>query len=154
MTLTLIILFILVGFLLVWLELFVVPGITVAGIGGLVLVLGGLFFAYTHCGHATGHIVLLSTLVALVVMLGISFSGKTWKKTALETTVEGVVDGIDSSLIKIGDHGKTISRLAPMGKILVNGQIIEAKYKLGFIDENEDVVITAIYSTNVLVEKI
>lgn len=154
MTLTLVILFILIGLFLIWLEFFIVPGITVAGIGGIILILGGVFFAYSNAGQTTGHIVLLSTFILMTVMLMISFRGKTWKKTVLETNIDGVVEGVDKTKVKVGDKGMTISRLAPMGKVMINGEIMEAKSKLGLVDENVDVVVLEIYSTNVMVEKI
>lgn len=154
MTLLLVILFILIGLFLIWLEFFIVPGITVAGIGGTVLMLGGIAYAYSSIDRSTGHIVLLSSLVLLTAMFIISLRGNTWKKTALETNVEGVVEGVDKTKVKVGDKGTTISRLAPMGKVMVNGEIIEAKSKLGLIDENEEIVVLEIYSTNVMVEKV
>lgn len=154
MSLTIIILFILIGLFLVWLEFFIVPGITVAGVGGAILILGGIYFAYANIGTATGHIVLASSVVLLVVMLVISFSGKTWKKTVLETQMDGVIEGINLEKIKVGDIGTTVSRLAPMGKIMVNGEIVEAKSKLGLIDENETIVVLEIFSTNVMVERV
>lgn len=154
MTLTLVILFILIGIFLIWLEFFIVPGITIAGIGGVILMLGGIYFAYANAGRTTGHIVLLSSIVLLTVMLMLSLRGKTWKKTALETNIDGVVEGVDKSKIKIGDKGTTISRLAPMGKVIINGEIIEAKSKLGLVDEKEEIVVLEVYSTNVMVEKV
>lgn len=153
MTLTLIILFILIGLILLWLEFFIVPGITVAGIGGVILILGGIYFAYANADRSTGHIVLLSTIVLLILILTLSLRGNTWKKTALNTNVDGVVEGIDKSKVKVGDKGITISRLAPMGKVMVNGEIIEAKSKLGLVDENKTIVVLEVYSTNVMVER-
>ncbi len=154
MSLFLIISFILIGLFLIWLEFFIVPGITIAGIGGIILILGGIFFAYSQKGNTVGHLVLVSSLVLLFVMFVISFRGKTWKKTALQTNIDGVVEGINTSKVHVGDTGHTISRLAPMGKIMVNDEIIEAKSKLGFIDQSVEVKILEIYSSNVLVERI
>ncbi len=154
MTLSLIILFVLIGLLLIWLEFLIGPCITVAGIGGVILILGGIFFAYTSTGRMTGHIVLFSSLMLLTIMLIISFRSKTWQKTSLETVVDGVVNGIDKAKVKVGDKGTTTTRLAPMGKVIVNGEIIEAKSKLGLVDENEEIVVLDVFSTNVLVEKI
>jgi len=153
MTLTLVILFILIGLILIWLEFFIVPGITIAGVGGVILMLGGIYFAYANAGRNIGHIVLLSSILALTVMLVISFRSNTWNKTALNTNVDGIVDGIDKNKIKVGDKGTTVSRLAPMGKVIVNGEIIEAKSKLGFVDPKEEIIILEVYSTNVLVKK-
>ena len=154
MTLTLVILFILIGLLLIWLEFFIVPGITVAGIGGVILILGGVYFAYANESRTVGHLVLLSSIILLTVMFVISFRSKTWKKTSLETSIDGVVAGINTAKIHVGDRGTTISRLAPMGKIMVSGEIIEAKSQLGLIDENVEIEVLEIYSTNVLVEKV
>jgi len=154
MTLTLIILFILVGLLLIWVEFFIVPGITVAGIGGTVMMLGGIYYAYANVGRTSGHIVLLASLLALALLLMVSFRGKTWRKTALDTNVDGRIAGIDKTKIKVGDEGQSISRLAPMGKVLINGEIVEAKSKLGFVDEKEKVRVIEVYNTNVLVEKV
>jgi membrane-bound ClpP family serine protease len=153
MTLTIIILFILIGIFLIWLEFFIVPGITVAGIGGTVLLLGGITYAYAELDRMSAHVILLSTFLLLGLVLVISFRSNTWNKTALTTKVEGQIEGIDEAKIKIGDIGKTISRLAPMGKVMVNGEIVEAKSKLGYIDEKEEIVVLDIYSTNILVEK-
>lgn len=153
MTLTIIILFILIGLFLIWLEFFIVPGITVAGIGGAVLMLGGIAFAYNDLDRTTGHLVLISTMIALGILLTISLRSNTWKKTALKTNIDGVIEGIDKDKIKAGDKGTTISRLAPMGKVMVNGEIIEGKSKLGYIDAKEDIVVIEVNSTNVMVEK-
>lgn len=153
MTLTLIFLFILLGVFLIWLEFFIVPGITVAGIGGTVFVLGGIYIAYANEGRSTGHLVLLGAFVITAVIFYFSFRSKTWKKTALDTSIDSKIEGIKPT-IKAGDIAQTVSRLAPMGKILIDGDIIEAKSKLGLIDENEKVKIVEVYTTNVLVERI
>lgn len=154
MTLTLIILFIIIGLFLIWLEFFIVPGITVAGIGGTVLMLGGLYYAYAEVGTPIAHFVLLGSALAFALMLTLSFRSKTWKKTALETNIDSKIEGINIGKIKIGDQGTCISRLAPMGKILVKGEIMEARSKFGYINENSDIEIVEIGTTNVIVQKI
>lgn len=152
MTITLIVLFILIGVFLIWLELFIVPGITVAGIGGTVLILGGIYFAYAIDDKSTGHITLLISVLLIALVFFLSFRSNTWKKTALTTNVEGQVASIPAT-IKVGDSALTVSRLAPVGKILIDGEVIEAKSKLGLIDQKEEVTVIEIYNTSVLVEK-
>jgi len=56
--------------------------------------------------------------------------------------------------IKIGDIGKTSSRLAPMGKVRINGAVIEAKTNDEFIDQGVEVVVLEVFNTNVLVERV
>lgn len=152
MTLTLIILFIIVGLLLVWLEFFIVPGITVAGIGGTVLMLGGIYYAYAEIGKPHAHFILLGTILAFALMLMFSFRSKTWNKTTLETNIDSHIDSINSEKVKVGDQGVCISRLAPMGKVMVNGEIIEAKSKFGLVDEKTTIVVLEVGTTTVTVE--
>lgn len=152
MTLTLIFLLIAIGIFLIWLEFFIVPGITVAGIGGTVLVLGGIYYAYAENDGNLGHYVLIGTVLLTSIFFYLSFRSNTWKKTSLDTTIDGQIDGINLEKIKVGDVATSISRLAPMGKIMIGEEIIEAKSKFGLIDENQKVTVLEIYSTNVLVE--
>jgi membrane-bound ClpP family serine protease len=72
---------------------------------------------------------------------------------SLKTEIEGKNDPMEGVVVHAGDQGITISRLAPMGKIRVNGHIVEAKALDDFIDHEEKVVIIKVQSTNVLVER-
>jgi len=56
--------------------------------------------------------------------------------------------------VKIGDVGITSSRLAPMGKVKINGHIVEAKTNDDFIDEGVEVKILEVMNTNILVERV
>ncbi|MCK5327174.1 MAG: hypothetical protein KAR36_01110, partial [Candidatus Latescibacteria bacterium] len=40
----------LIGFMLILIEIFLIPGITLAGIGGGLAILGGVVYAYKHLG--------------------------------------------------------------------------------------------------------
>ena len=73
---------------------------------------------------------------------------------ALKAEIDGKNDPLKGTDLQIGDEGKTISRLAPMGKIKINGHIVEAKSPEGFIDEGTAVRVIEILHTNVVVEKI
>ena len=62
----------LLGLFLIFLEFFVIPGITVAGIGGLIFSIAGIYMAYNNYGSATGHIILLSTIIFALILFIIS----------------------------------------------------------------------------------
>ena len=55
--------------------------------------------------------------------------------------------------VEVGDTGITSSRLAPMGKVKVNGHIVEAKTNDDFIDEGVEVKVLEVMNTNILVER-
>ena len=50
----------------------------------------------------------------------------------------------DMSKVAVGDRGVTLSRLAPMGKVLVNGEEYEAKFREGFLDSGVEIEVVEI----------
>ena len=56
--------------------------------------------------------------------------------------------------VKIGDRGVAITRLAPMGKVEINGKTFEAKSVSELIDEHSHVEVTGYENFNVIVKKV
>jgi len=147
----LILLLVAVGLLLV--EMFLIPGISIAGIGGLLFLGGAVYYAYAFISPEAGHLTLVAAFVMMTVAIVIFVRSKALEKMSLKTEIDGKNDPLQGIELKVGDKGTTISRLAPMGKIRVNGHIVEAKALDDFIDQEENVVIIKVQSTNVLVER-
>lgn len=150
---TVIIILILTGLLLLILEFFVVPGITVAGIGGFALIIGGIFMAY-GIDASTGHITLGSTLLASLIILFYALRAKTWNKIMLNSSVNSHFDTVKEDSIKVGDHGKTITRLNPIGNALVNDQEVEAHCPGKFLDPKTEIEVTEVYKTYIIVKPV
>ena len=93
--------------------------------------------------------------LAMAALAGCSGSDSQQEKTPAQVNREYMssVDSISQEHIKPGDKGITISRLAPMGKVKINGHTMEAKTADDFIDQNEEIVVLEVFKTNVLVEK-
>ena len=70
----------------------------------------------------------------------------------LSTVLHGFANEIDPVKVKIGDVGVTIGRLAPMGKIKVNDEVVEAKSTGMFLDPGEKVKIIQIEKSLITVE--
>lgn len=152
MSISIIIALVIIGILLLLVEFLIVPGVTVAGIAGSLLIIGGVFSGYYFHEAPLGHYVLLSTTVLIVLLFVVSFKTKTWRKMGLETSIDSHVETAGSDSYKVGDAGTTISRLAPMGKIMINDTIIEARSMGGYIDPNEDVVVVRTEQSKIFVE--
>ncbi|MFC2138562.1 NfeD family protein, partial [Bacteroidota bacterium] len=129
-----------------------IPGISVAGIGGFILISGGVYIAFHYFGMRIGFIVLSTNLTATIILLYFAFRAKTWKNIGLKSEINSKFETFDKDEIKIGDTGKTISRLAPMGKVMVNDVICEAKSRIGFVDENTEIEVIEIENTNIIVK--
>jgi len=148
-----IIILIVLGILLFVIEFLLVPGVTIAGIGGLVLTVFGVYKAFNDFGSTVGAWVLIGTILLSVFVIVMSLRARTWNRLMLKTDVKGTVDkDLTDEQVKPGDSGTTLTRLAPMGKILVNDLVREAKSTEGYIDEHTDIKIVSIEGTRISVK--
>jgi membrane-bound ClpP family serine protease len=151
---TTIILLILAGFIFIILEFFVFPGITVAGIGGILLVGTGVFIGYQNFGAPTGNVILALTIFAFLIVLTMAFRAKTWNKLMLKTSITANVDSDTEITIHPGDKGITITRLNPIGKVRINNQEVEAHCPDNFVDPQTPVEVVSVSKINVVVKPI
>lgn len=152
---TVVIILILLGILLFVIEFLLVPGVTIAGIGGLVLTVFGVYKAFNDFGATTGVWILIGTLLASVFVIAMSLRARTWNRLMLKTEIDSTVDSaLTEDQIKAGDKGTTLTRLAPMGKIVVNDIVREAKSTEGFVDEHTDIEVVAVEGTRISVKPV
>ena len=154
MTILIILFLIFLGILLLLLEFAVIPGITIAGIGGVLLLGASIYLAFDSYGIIFGIITTAFVLVVSPLLVLRFFKSKSGKKMVLESEISGRVDQIDENTIHAGDEGVTIGRLAPTGKVRVNSQTMEGKAITGFIDQQVPIRVVEILKTQVIVEPI
>ncbi|WP_319499457.1 NfeD family protein [uncultured Draconibacterium sp.] len=152
MSILAIILLILLGLLLLLIEFAVIPGVTIAGIGGFLLLGGAVYVAFAEYGTLAGFITLAAVLILAPAMIYYFFKSRAGKKMILEKNIVGKVDLINREKIVVGETGKSIGRLAPMGKVKVNGEIVEAQSTGAFIDHNTEIRVLKIESNKIIVE--
>jgi membrane-bound ClpP family serine protease len=150
---TIIILLIITGLLLLVLEFFVIPGITIAGIGGIGMIATAVFIAY-GIDASTGHLTLAATIFSTLIILVYALRTKTWQKLMLRSSVNSHVDSVEENSINIGDKGKTITRLNPMGKVRVNGLDVEARCPGQFLDPKMEIEVTEVFKTYIIVKPV
>ena len=137
---------------LLLLEIFMLPGITVAGIGGLLFAAGGLIYAYS-VSTCVGHVTLGASLVAFAAAFAWLMRSKSFSRVALNTDIDSRLTSSRELGIVPGDEGVTLSRLAPIGKALIKGQAVEAKALDELIDEGTPVVVMQVEGYNVVVQR-
>jgi membrane-bound ClpP family serine protease len=152
MSLLAIIFIILIGIFLLLVEFLVIPGFTVFGVAGFLFMFLGVGSAYYFHNVVTGNITLAGTVVASFSMMYYIFKRRTWKNLGLKASIEGRHEPFNSEKIRPGDSGKTITRLAPVGKAMVNDVICEAKSTGGFINENVDIEVLKVLNTQIIVK--
>lgn len=152
MTWILIAVIVLVGFLFLLLEILVLPGTNVAGFIGFILIAIGVWQAYMIYGKLAGTLTLAGSVIFSVVALYYSLKSGTWDRASLKKKIDGKVNVIDTNNIHVGDEGKAVSRLVPMGKAMINGQYCEVQSKQGYIDQGSQIVVKSIEYNKILVE--
>jgi membrane-bound ClpP family serine protease len=150
--LLLIVLLVLIGIILLVLEFVVIPGITIAGIGGTILSFAGIFLSYKMYGNNIGSYTLLGAIVLFVIAITYALKSKTWKRVALNSEIKSKVNVIDHENLHVGDTGIAVSRLAPMGKARINGITVEAKSTGIYIAENTEIEIIKVNGSNITVK--
>jgi len=149
----LIILFLIIlGIVLLMIEFTILPGITIAGLGGLLLFAYSIYLAFSSYGNLIGFLTLGFILIAAPTIVVLLFKGKSGKKMVLKTVLHGFANEINHEKVNIGDIGVTIGRLAPMGKIKVNNEVVEVRSTGTFVNPGEKVRIIQIEKSQITVE--
>lgn len=149
---TIIVFLMLVAIVLILLEIFLLPGITIAGIGGFLFAASGVIYAYS-VGETAGHITLFLSLVTFGGAFVWLLRSRSFNRVALKTDVDSKLISSRDLGIEPGDEGVTLSRLAPIGKARFKGITVEAKSMDELIDENTAVEVVRVDGYNVLVKR-
>ena len=62
------------------------------------------------------------------------------------------MENINAEKIHVGDIGKSLGRLAPTGKVKVNGEVVEAQSTGSFIDHNTEIKVIKVLTNKIIVE--
>jgi membrane-bound ClpP family serine protease len=154
MGIALIIILAALGFLLLLLELLVLPGIGVAAIGGFTLLGIAVWQTYAQYGVVAGNWALGATVVISIVLIWFALRSKTWNRVTLKSEIDSKADGQPDVPIHIGDKGVTVSRLAPSGKSLINEDYFEVRTFGELIDPNQNVEVVKIDYRTIYVKPI
>lgn len=147
-----IIVLILVGLVLIFAEILLIPGVGIAGVLGLVSMGGSCVYAFYEIGTTAGIIV---TVVNALLITGLTIwvlRAKTWKKFTLNTNIDSKVFDLEGAKIAIGDRGKTVTRLAPMGTARFGDETYEVKALEGMIDPSVNIEIVLIEDNKIYVK--
>lgn len=167
-----IILFVL-GFLLLFIEVFVIPGFGIAGIAGILAMLFGLTaalidnatfeFSFSGFNNVAGPLLLVSLSITTAVLLSLWITSKIGSKNGLLqrialTSVQNVSDGfvgIPEEITELtGKIGTADTMLRPSGKVRIDDKMYDAMSEFGYIDKGEAVQVTRSESGQIYVVKV
>ncbi|MBR1774200.1 MAG: hypothetical protein IJ759_01615 [Bacteroidales bacterium] len=141
------------GMALLVLELVVIPGTTVVGIGGIALTVWGLVRVYAEYGTVVGSLVLGLDIILCVILLVYSLKSGTWKKLAQNEEIDSKVNEIKTA-VNVGDTGKSVTRLAPMGTAMINGGQMEVYAETAFVDPDTEITVVQVEGNRIKVKPV
>lgn len=149
-----IILLSLLGLLFLFAEVLLLPGVSVGAVLALICYGSAVYLAFTELGSAAGFVVLVSILVVSLIVVVLSLRAKTWQRFSLNQKITSSSMPTPAEEIAIGAHGRSISRLAPMGKVEIAGRTYEAKSTDAYIDPKQEIEVVGFENFNVIVKQI
>ena len=145
---------VLLGLFFLVAELVFLPGAALGVILSLASYAAATYFAFVRIGMVGGFITLGIILLLSLIATIISLRAKTWQRFALKNKVEGQSMQTPAEEVRIGDCGVTISRLSPMGKVLIGSKEYEAKSAEAYIDQRTEVTVTGFENFTIIVKSI
>lgn len=143
MTPTLVIIVLALGLLLLTLEIVALPG-GIAGVCGFLLIALGVWQSFILWGMTVGTWVLIGSVAICALLLALFMKTKTWKRFSLNEESDSAVNQIEDPSITVGTRGTTVARLAPTGKALIDGKLVEVHAINKFIDQDRPIEVVAI----------
>jgi membrane-bound ClpP family serine protease len=148
MSLTAIIILILLALILLVIEILFVPGMI-----PFIMIGAGVYFAYESHGAITGHLVLAGSVLVGGGLVIWAFKSNVWTRVGVNNVMDGRANVIDENNVKVGDKGVAVSRLAPMGKAMINEQLLEVVAYEGFLDQNSPIEVYRLQGNRIIVKK-
>ena len=151
------------GIGLIVVEIFVIPGFGVAGIAGLVLMLGSGFYmlksAYElEMAVLSLSLTILSTLALAVVALYTLPKTRAWKHFILATEMGAELGyhsaGDDDFQGYVGKTGRAHTPLRPAGTILIGNKRLDVLTSGDFISSESLVTVVAVEGSKIFVEAV
>ena len=149
----LIITLIIVGLIFLFAEILLVPGVGFVGILGLLSLVGSSLYAFLQMSTSAGAIVTAINVTLVVCLTIYVLRAKTWKRLSLDTNIDAKAVELNSD-ITTGDRGVTVSRLAPIGTVRFEANMVEVKALEGIIDPDVEVEVVLIEDDKIYVKPV
>ncbi len=150
MTTLVIIIVLIIGLLLLFTEVAVVPGFGVAGILGILALGAGAVAAWTELGPLWGGVTAGISVFAAVVMLFWLPRSRAGRKMVLEHDHRAAISQEDRSGL-VGRRGITVTPLRPIGRVRFGTDEVDVMTEGEYIDSNQEVEVMTVEGPRVVV---
>lgn len=148
---------IIVGFVLVAIEIFVIPGINLVGFAGGLAILYGLYYAFVHLGPQAAGLCLFASLLLGGILLRILLKTRSWHRLILdskEDTKEGFRSTDPHLESLLGKSGTALSPLRPAGIALIEGEKVDVVTEGTLIPRDARIQVIEVEGNRVVVRQV
>ena len=153
MTLWFVLAIIFIGLLLIFLEIFFIPGTTLFGVIGGVALLIGVIMVYSYYGSKWGNISVGASLIAVLIAVIAGFKVIQSNKLAMRAEITGRVNELEKGPYQVGDKGIAATEFRPNGKGIFNGNRIEVYSNGEYIQRDSEIEIIKITNDKIFVKQ-
>ncbi|AYA38085.1 hypothetical protein D3Y59_14180 [Hymenobacter oligotrophus] len=133
-------------------EVLLIPGTTIVGLAGFILLTVGIWLSYRDLGSTTGHIILGASLVLTVVVVWYGLRPQSVNKFALTERNTARVDDVRRAAgVEPGQVGRALSAMRPAGTVLFGDERREATTRGEFLAAGAAVRVLGIEQNRIVV---
>jgi len=143
-----------IGFAVLLVELFFLPGTSVFGAIGLLIMIIGIGLTYSNHGASTGHATLVISLAVSLVATIVAFRRFENSDLGLKTELDGRVNELKDLKIDVLDRGVAFGDIKPHGRARIDGQLYNVDSLGEFIEDKRPVEIVKITDQKIFVRPI
>jgi len=144
---------IVLGFVFLIIELFLIPGFSVPGLAGLALIGYGVFKAKVVYGMAGALYTLLLSLAAAAVLVRVAVKSRAAARMQLDYNEKDAV-AVDDHSALVGKTGTTVTNLRPSRIAMIDNVRYDVIADGAFIDAGKPVVVEAVEGARIVVGEI
>lgn len=148
-----VILILFVGWLLLFIEVFLIPGVTVFALFGAITMIAGIVITYMNFGVVTGTLTLIGTAVFSFLSLVFGYKTGVFKALTLKDTVKGKMNEINTAEIKVGDTGTALSKISFIGKGLFHETTYEVQSLGEYIEQGAPIEVIKISMNKIFIKQ-
>lgn len=154
MTGTYILILTILAILLMAIEIFIIPGFGLSGVGAAICAVAADVLIYCeYGGWAALGAVCASAVIIWLLYIWFKHS-KTVERLSLHSTIQSTSATEAQLSIHEGDKGRALTRLALVGNAEIEGKTVEVKSASGFIEEGTPVEVVSVNAALILVRPI
>lgn len=151
---TLILILAALALVLAFVEIVIVPGFGLAGMGAILCALIDVVIIYSEHGLLWAVVAIVAALAVLGLMLWWVSRSRTMDKMALHTSIDSTNATPEQLSVRVGDVGTALTRLALVGNAEIGGKTVEVKSSGAFINAGTPIRVVRVNEANITVEAI